>query len=136
MGGVQGAEGTVGNLPDGGGHLEGVEGGVALAEGPVDLAGAVILERSLEGLPRGHRPCEQHEARGAPPQAVHGAGLGGPPPHQGQEGVLLELASAGQGGQAAGLGHGEQILIFKEDRRGQGHLGLDPGRTGPGDPLA
>ena len=67
---------------------------------------------------------------------MHGAGLGVPAAHQGQEGVLQEFAARWEGGQAAGLGHGHQVCIFKQDRCGQGHLGFDPGGPGPHQPLA
>ena len=127
---------SVGHLTDGGGDLEGIRGGLALAEGPVDLAGLPLLEHGLEGLPRGGRAGEEHQSRCAAAEAVHGAGLGGPAAHQGEEGVLQEFAAPWQGGQATGFGHGQQILVLEEHGGGEGDFRLDPGGAGPGDPLA
>ena len=85
------------------------------AKRPVHLAGAGAAKRGLESSPGHRRRREEDDARGVPAESVHGVGLRVAAAHQVQQGVFEELAPAGQGGQPAGLGHGQQGVVLVQD---------------------
>ena len=132
-GGEQGAQPGVGDRADGGADDQAVLQGPAAGQGPVALDHPVLAPGGLEQGAGRVGAREQDDARGLPAQPVHGAGLGIPGPHLGQQGVLQEPA-AGQGRQAPGLGHGHQQVVL-EQQPGTGCRPRAPPRGGGATPV-
>ena len=78
-------------------------------------------------------PCRcARTARGrsAAAQAMHAVASGNRAPHEVEQGVGQEPAR-GHGGQAARLGHGQEVRVAEEDRERERHRGLLPRRPPP-----